>query len=103
MSPLLARIIGQGVSESPFAASHPDRVARLVVSLIQDLNEQLAIMYVEYEDATADFGPVASAVAVYTDAIERILGLRPGSITLIDIASLEAWFQPDDDRKGHPL
>ncbi len=103
MSPLLARIIGHDLSGDVVAAAHPDRVARLVVSLIQDLNEQLAIMYIEFEDATADFGPVASTVAVYTEALERILGLRTGSITLVDIAALKAWFRPDGDRKGHPL
>jgi hypothetical protein len=52
IAPLLADIIGQGVQEGVFTVAYPDQMGRVIVSLIQDLNDRLAELVL-----TAESGP----------------------------------------------
>jgi len=52
IAPLLADIIGQGVQEGVFTVAYPDQMGRVIVALIQDLNDRLAEL-----DLTAESGP----------------------------------------------
>lgn len=36
-----------------------------------------------------------NALLAFQDAMERVLGAPPGSLKLIDMASLEPWFTPE--------
>jgi hypothetical protein len=36
-------------------------------------------------------------VAAYTDALERVLGAPAGSLTLMDAATLQEWFDMSSD------
>jgi Tetracyclin repressor-like, C-terminal domain len=52
IAPLLADIIGQGVQEGVFTVAYPDQMGRVIVALIQDLNDRLAELVL-----TAESGP----------------------------------------------
>ena len=52
IAPLLADIIGQGVQDGVFTVAYPDQMGRVIVALIQDLNDRLAEL-----DLTAESGP----------------------------------------------
>jgi AcrR family transcriptional regulator len=93
IAPLLARIIHQGVSEGVLAAAHPDQFGRVVVSLVQDLNDRLADLFIAYERGNGDFRQVEQTVSAYTDALERILGAPTGSVVLVETATLRPWFE----------
>ena len=43
-------------------------------------------------DGRISFEEVGQFMHAYEEAIERILGVPPGSLTLIDLASLRTWF-----------
>lgn len=76
--PLLAEILHD--------EQHPEQTARVAVTLIQSLNDVLGELFLAQRlDAVDD------AVAAHTQALERILGLAPGSLELVDMARLRAW------------
>jgi hypothetical protein len=52
IAPLLADIIGQGVQEGVFTVAYPDQMGRVIVALIQDLNDRPAELVL-----TAESGP----------------------------------------------
>jgi AcrR family transcriptional regulator len=94
MTPLLATIIRDGVATGEFTATSPQEAAGVVVSLIQGANEAAVDLYVGAHAGTLDLETVERAFAAYTEALERILGVAPGSLTLIDHAMLRTWFTP---------
>jgi AcrR family transcriptional regulator len=100
IAPLLAGIISQGVDEGVFTAAHPEEHGRVVVSLIQDLNDRLAELFLDHASSRGDLQQARRTVAAYTDALERILGAPTGTVTLVDVAILNRWPQPEPHRDG---
>jgi AcrR family transcriptional regulator len=94
MTPLLTTIVRDGAATGEFTASHPAETAGVLVSLIQGANEAAADLYVEAHAGAIDLDHVEHAFAAYTEALERILGVAPGTLTLIDRAMLRLWFAP---------
>jgi AcrR family transcriptional regulator len=90
--PLLATIIGRGMADGAFTARHPQETARVLLSLINDLNDALGELFLALEPAAPAASRIESVVAAYTDAIERVLGVPPGSLHLVDAAALATWF-----------
>lgn len=61
-------------------------------------------LFFAVESGRSDHTGVERAVAVYADAVERVLGAASGSVTLVEPEVLRAWFtspgkQGEDD--GH--
>jgi hypothetical protein len=89
---LLATIIGQGTSEGIFTIAEPNAAGRVVVSLIQDLNDRLAELTMAHWQSGGDFAQVEQTVAAYTDALQRILAAPTASVQLVDTEALRLWF-----------
>ena len=93
MVPLLAAIAAQGAKEGTMAPPYPDQAGRLAVALIQDLNESIGALLLRTTGrGRDDRGEVVRVIAAYTDAVERVMGVRQGSLKLTDGATLAAWF-----------
>jgi len=92
IAPLLSEIFHQGVREGVFSTPHPDRVGEVFLCLIQGIGESLGNLFLTYEEGKND-ALIESSVAVYTEAMERVLGAPNGSIHLIFTKSLEKWFK----------
>jgi AcrR family transcriptional regulator len=98
ITPLLSVIIHQGIQEGVLTTSYPDQVGEVVLSLVQDLGETLAMLLLSFEPERADIRRVESIVAAYTDALERTLGIPEGSLQLTDTETLKEWFfSPGDN------
>lgn len=93
IAPLLAGILEQGARENTLAVTHPEATGRVLVALIQDLNDRLAEMVLSF-DATGrpDLSGAQDTVAAHTQAVERILGLAEDSVVLVEPAVLSPWF-----------
>ncbi|MEV5503650.1 TetR/AcrR family transcriptional regulator [Nonomuraea fuscirosea] len=93
IAPLLAGVLEQGAREASLAVTHPEATSRVVVALVQDLNDRLAELILSF-DATGRPGlPAAQeTVAAHTQALERILGLAGHSVVLVEPAVLSPWF-----------
>ncbi|GAA4947500.1 TetR/AcrR family transcriptional regulator [Streptomonospora halophila] len=93
-TPLLAAIVREGARQGVFTAPSPEHTGRLLITLVQDLNDELARLFLAFEAGRADAGDIEHTVAAYSSALERALGLPDGSIAIADPASLAEWFDP---------
>ncbi|MGH3970815.1 MAG: TetR/AcrR family transcriptional regulator [Mycobacterium sp.] len=96
-APPLTEIVEQGVGEGVFTVIYPARCARVIISLTQDLNDELAELFLATRINENEWQVIEQTVAAYTDAVERILGAPTGSVTLVDPRLLRSWFDPVDD------
>ncbi len=90
--PVLARIVEQGIEEASFRVESPDATARVLMMLLQGLQEEATDLFVARQANTISFDEVVTRLASCTSAFERVLGVDAGSITLIDEPVLQAWY-----------
>lgn len=92
LTPVLERIIRQGVAEGEFTATDPEATARVIVGLVQGSQEQATQLYVARQAGEIEFEEVVRIYAGFSEALDRILGLRPGRLSLTDPPTLREWF-----------
>ena len=92
MLPLLARIVAQGQAEGTFTIDSADETARVLVSLVLGANEAATDLYVARQAGTITLEAAERTLAAYARAFERVLGVRPGSLTFADSATLRQWY-----------
>jgi AcrR family transcriptional regulator len=90
--PLLADIIKQGRAEGLMSADSPEGAARAVVSLLQGAQDLALELFLARQERAIPFEVVGPSLGAYTQAVERILGVAPGSLSLMDGATLRLWF-----------
>lgn len=90
--PLLTRIVEQGVSEGVFESKRPADTARLVVILLQGLQDWATELFIARQAGAIPLEEVARTIANFSEGLERVLGVKAGSITPIDDATLHEWF-----------
>jgi len=93
--PLLKDVLNQGISEGLFAVAHPEQTADVLVTLILGLSDALAGLILSQRSVAGEWKVVdqaEAAVVAYTTAIERVLGMAPGSLHLIDMEVMKEWF-----------
>ena len=90
--PLLSAVIKQGVDEGVISVVSPDETATVLVSLMLGFQEQAMNLFIARQANIIPFEVVERTVAGFNQAFERILGIRKGSLTLTDQATLHFWF-----------
>jgi AcrR family transcriptional regulator len=90
--PLIARIIRQGKVEGVMDPGSPDHAATVITALFTGSTDAIFGLLMDRLDGRVAFDEVQGFMHAYSEAIERILGLRPGSFVLIDDTSLTTWF-----------
>lgn len=90
--PLFARIIRQGKTEGVMDPASPDHAATVITALFTGSGDAMFSILIDRIDGLVSFDEVVAFIGAYTEAIERILGLPPGSFVLIDDVSLTTWF-----------
>ncbi|HEY5629979.1 MAG TPA: helix-turn-helix domain-containing protein [Candidatus Limnocylindrales bacterium] len=89
---LMARIIRQGTAEGVMNPSFPDQAAAILTAVFTGTADTIRRLMLDRQDGRDNLEEVSQFMHAYEEAIERILGLPAGSLTLIDLASLHAWF-----------
>jgi hypothetical protein len=92
MTSVLERIVRQGIADGDFTASDPGGTARVIVALIQGTQDHASRLFIGRQRAEVTFDEVASLFAAFQEALDRILGLRPGRLSLVDPPTLRTWF-----------
>lgn len=92
IGPILTDIVRQGVAEGTFSVSSPEDTAQAIVWLIQGTQERAMELYLARLAGTVSFDDVVDAFDGYTRAMERILGVSDGSLTLARPDMLHRWF-----------
>jgi len=90
--PLITGIIRQGVEEGTMNPSSPEHAAVIVAGLFTGSADVIFDLLVARLDGRIPFEEVQRFMHAYEEAVERILGLRTSSFTLIDDASMHTWF-----------
>lgn len=93
MLPLLTRVIEQGVAEGAFRTVWPRSAARLLIEMSTAMGNLVgdAILHDGPPTITAD--ELEHEVAAYHEAVHRLLGAPPGSLTLYDADQLRLWLE----------
>lgn len=97
LAPWLSAIIRQGVEEGVLSTSYPDWVGEVVLTLVMELGETLGRLLLSFESECDDPLRINGTVAVYTDALERVLGAPKGSLQIVDSETLSQWFVSSGD------
>ncbi|HEY5169843.1 MAG TPA: TetR/AcrR family transcriptional regulator [Thermoleophilia bacterium] len=92
LAPQLAAILRQGADEGVFAVGSPDNTARVLVALLRGLNDLAVRTFVERDESGAPLAEVQAMLAAYIEAMERILGVPAGTLTLVDEGVLQEWY-----------
>ena len=92
LAPLLAAILRQGDAEGVFAVAAPGDTARVLVALLHGLNDVAVRTFVERDESGVSLAEVEAMVAVYVEAMERILGAEAGTLRLVDHDVLREWY-----------
>ncbi len=92
LTPLIARILRQGMDEGTFRLAQPHELAQVIVALVFSFGQGNADRYLAYHAGAIGREPVERMADTYSLALERMLGVEPGSLTLFDADALRAWF-----------
>jgi len=94
LAPILARIIQQGIDEGAFQIRSAEGTAMVVLALLQGMQELAVEQFVGRQKGTVSFEAVQATVPTFVEALERLLGLAPNSLTLplTDAQTLRFWF-----------
>ena len=90
--PVMARILRQGVAEGVMNPSSADHAAVILTALLAGSTDAIRRLLLDRLDGKVPYEEVERFIHAYDEAIERILGLPPGSFTLIAPESMRTWF-----------
>lgn len=90
-APVITVIVHQGTQEGILKTAFPEQVGEIILSIGQSLQETIGHVFLSNELNQDTLQHIENAVAAYTDAIERVLGIASGSLCLIDTETLKAW------------
>lgn len=92
ITPLLAKIIQQGIEQYIFDVRHPDETAQLILKMSEGLSQSaVTVLLAEHYDQ-ADIEQVKRQIDVYNDSIGRVLGVPQRTLILINPTVLNNWF-----------
>jgi AcrR family transcriptional regulator len=92
VAPHMAAIIRQGVSEGSFSLADPDHMARVVFSLILNATDEAGELWFAAVAGEMDLRAILKRIGTYDIALQRLLGVPPGTFELVDHEVLRFWF-----------
>jgi AcrR family transcriptional regulator len=92
LSPVLVRVLEQGIADGDFTATDPEATAHVIVAVIQGIQEEASRLFVQRQAGEIEFEEVERLFGAYKLALERILGVEPGRLSLTDPPTLRMWF-----------
>jgi len=92
MTPLLEAIVAQGAAEGDFRVTGAADTASVLIALLTGSADALRVLFLDALDGRVTLDQVERRMSAYDEAVERILGLTPGSFTFIDRSGLQTWF-----------
>ncbi|MBN1336093.1 MAG: TetR/AcrR family transcriptional regulator [Deltaproteobacteria bacterium] len=95
MDPVLARILEEGAAQGAFQVTDAPNTARIVTRIGVSLAEVFGQRLLAGDRGPGVVADLCATCRAHHEAIERVLGARPGSLCLIDDAVLNPWFDPE--------
>jgi AcrR family transcriptional regulator len=92
LAPMLAEIIRQGKAEGQFTASSPHDAALAVVALLHGAQDNAGALFAARKQNGFTVDDFIGRLAVFMQAIERVLGVPDGSLMIVDREAIRVWF-----------
>ena len=92
---MLATIIQQGMDEGVFNVEYPNAVADVVMMIPRIFEETMIPFLISDQQDTAMLAHIKEQIAVYSQSVERVLGMRDETLNLFTLEDLEAWLTDD--------
>ena len=92
VAPHIAAIMRQGVAEGSFTLTDPESMARVILGLILDTGDEAGQLFMKRQAGEIDIETVRRRFDTYQIALERLLGVAPGELSLIDEEMIQTWF-----------
>ncbi len=92
-TPWFSQIIQQGIEEGVFSTPYPEQAARMIIALRNDLGTAIGELLLAEEDPASTTQKVIQLANATTDAVERVLGAKPGSLPRASEEDLAPWMQ----------
>lgn len=90
-SPVLAKIISQGIEGGVFDVEYPEETAEMIMRFTSAMSEMQAAPFKRLGEDPQVLGPILRRAKLYLGAIERILGAPAGSVFSIDRGLVEEF------------
>lgn len=90
-TPLMNRLIQQGIREGVFTCEYSDELGELFLVLLQGMSDNLGRQILDAAQAPLRMETMQVSVDVYTRAIEQVLGAAPKAFHFFDLTDLKAW------------
>lgn len=90
-APLLNELLREGIDEGVISTPFPDQAGEIVLALLHNVGDALGRLLLA-PPSHGDLERAEQLVAAYDHAIERVLSLPAGSLSLIDANTLGEWF-----------
>ena len=94
-APMMTEIIQQGIREGVMNNPYPEQTGEVILSLSLGLGESMIGLFLPDGLHLKDLPHVEAIMAAYGNALERILGIPPGSIQFADMAMMREWVTPE--------
>ncbi len=98
ITPLFNSIIQQGLQEGVLSSPYPDQLGEVVLTLFQGMGDNISNQLLSVGGSDASLDKLVKTVAMYTHAIERILGAPPGSLHFIERDNLAMWITNPEEQ-----
>lgn len=92
VSPVLARIVEQGIHEEVFQVASPEHTATVLMVLLTGFQEVATELFIARQANKVTYDEVEVVLNGYIEPFERILGAPAGSVTLADPTVLREWY-----------
>jgi AcrR family transcriptional regulator len=90
--PILSGIVKQGIEERNFHVESPDDTALVLMMLIQGMQDEAIDLFVASQANAVGLDEVVTRFTSFARAFEKLLGVKAGSISLVDRSILQAWY-----------
>lgn len=91
LAPWLSQIIQEGVAEGVFNTAYHEQTARMIISLLEDLGYATVELLLVEEGKPVDIPRMAQISEATADALERLLGMKPGCLRQSWSEDLSRW------------
>ncbi len=92
LRPIFTGIVTEGEAEGLFDVEDPAFAANVVLLMITGAQETAVRLFIDCQNGSSTIADVRRMVAAFQQALERILGATPGSLTYIDEETIQLWF-----------
>jgi AcrR family transcriptional regulator len=92
VTPILARIVKQGVVEGVFDVDSPEDTAGILMTLMLGFQDGATDLFLARQANEISYADAERALMSFAGAFERILGAVRGAVHIVDKKTLLEWF-----------